>query len=287
MTPNVKGFFDPNTFTITYIVSDPETRHCAIIDSVLDYDPKSGRTSTKSADEVIAFVEQELLTVDWILETHAHADHLTAANYLKEKLGGQTGIGAQIGVVQKTFQHLFNIEADFPTDGSQFDHLFQDGEVWKVGNLIGTIMATPGHTPACITYLLEDTAFVGDTLFMPDYGTARVDFPGGSAATLYDSIRQLFNLPPETRLFMCHDYLPEGRKVYQWETTVAEERANNVHIQEGITAEEFIRFRTERDKNLEVPNLIFPSLQVNMRAGQLPPPEGNGIRYLKIPLNVL
>ncbi|MFM7580683.1 MAG: MBL fold metallo-hydrolase, partial [Microcystaceae cyanobacterium] len=168
MTPNVKGFFDPNTFTITYIVSDPETRHCAIIDSVLDYDPKSGRTSTKSADEVIAFVEQELLTVDWILETHAHADHLTAANYLKEKLGGQTGIGAQIGVVQKTFQHLFNIEADFPTDGSQFDHLFQDGEVWKVGNLIGTIMATPGHTPACITYLLEDTAFVGDTLFMPD-----------------------------------------------------------------------------------------------------------------------
>jgi glyoxylase-like metal-dependent hydrolase (beta-lactamase superfamily II) len=287
MNPSIKGFFDPNTFTITYVVSDPETQHCAIIDPVLDYDPRAGRISTKSADEVIAFVQQEKLTVDWILETHAHADHLTAAHYLQEKLGGQTGIGAQIGVVQKTFQHLFNAEADFPTDGSQFDHLFQDGEVWQVGNLTGHILATPGHTPACITYLLGDAAFVGDTLFMPDYGTARVDFPGGNAATLYESVHRILNLPAATRLFMCHDYLPEGRDVYQWETTVAEERANNIHVKDGIGAEEFIRFRTARDRSLALPNLIFPSLQVNMRAGQLPPPEANGISYLKIPLNVL
>lgn len=287
MIPNVKGFFDPNTFTITYVVSDPETKRCAIIDSVLDYDPKSGRITMTSADEVIAFVQQEGLQVDWILETHAHADHLTAANYLKEKLGGKTGIGEAIDKVQQVFKNLFNVADDFPTDGSQFDYLFKDGEEWSIGNLRGKIFATPGHTPACITYIIGDAVFVGDTLFMPDYGTARVDFPGGSAETLYQSIRHILDLPPTTRLFMCHDYLPEGRNEYQWETTVAEERAKNIHIHEGVTSDEFVSLRTARDKTLAVPVLIFPSLQVNMRAGQLPPPEANGISYLKIPLNVL
>jgi glyoxylase-like metal-dependent hydrolase (beta-lactamase superfamily II) len=284
--PEVKAFFDPATFTVSYVVSDPATKHAAIVDSVLDYDPKAGRTSRASADQVIAYVQDQGLTVAWTLETHAHADHLTAAPYLKETLGGRTGIGEHIKVVQATFKQLFNAEAAFATDGSQFDHLFKDGESFRIGQLEGRVLHTPGHTPACLTYVIGNAAFVGDTLFMPDYGTARCDFPGGSAATLYRSIRKVLALPPQTRLFMCHDYMPGGREV-RWETTVAAERRDNIHVRDGIGEAAFVEMRNKRDATLDMPVLILPSVQINMRAGAFPPKESNGIAYLKIPLNAL
>lgn len=287
MQPKVDAFFDPATFTYSYVVSDPTTKHCAIIDSVLDYDPASGRTSFASADRLIAHVHEHKLTVDWLLETHVHADHLSAAPYLKRELGGKLGIGANITVVQNTFGKLFNAGCEFATDGSQFDHLFADGDTFTIGSIKAHALHTPGHTPACMTYVIGDAGFVGDTLFMPDYGTARCDFPGGSAHTLYQSIRKLFSLPGETRLFMCHDYKAPGRDNYRFETTVAEERAHNVHVHEGISEEDFVAMRSKRDATLGMPTLILPSVQVNMRAGQLPPAEENGTRYLKIPLDVL
>ncbi len=284
MATDVTAFFDEATFTVTYVVVDPQTKRAAVIDPVLGYDAKSGWTNTGRADEVAAFVTERGLTVDWLLETHVHADHLTAAPYLKEKLGGRTGIGDRIGVVQDTFRKVFNAEADFAADGSQFDHLFADGETFHIGGIEARVMHTPGHTPACVTYVAGDAAFVGDTLFMPDYGTARCDFPGGDARTLYRSIRRTLSLPPETRLFMCHDYAPNGRD-YAWETTVAAQNAGNVHINAAVSEDEFVRMRTERDAKLAVPVLLLPSVQINMRAGVLPPPEGNGISYVKIPLN--
>mgnify|MGYP001451353540 CR=1 FL=1 len=287
MNPIVQAFFDEATFTVSYVVSEPDGPHCAIVDSVLDYDPKAGRTSTKSADAVIAHVRERNLTVDWILETHAHADHLTAAPYLKEKLGGQIAIGAHITDVQGIFGKVFNAEPGFRADGSQFDHLFADGDSFRIGSLEGRVMHTPGHTPACLTYVIGDAAFVGDTLFMPDYGTARADFPGGDAAILYRSIQKVLALPAETRLFMCHDYKAPGRDVFAWETTVAREKAENVHVHDGVSEAEFVRMRTERDATLDMPVLILPAVQVNMRAGHLPPAEDNGVTYLKIPVNAL
>lgn len=286
-SPEIKAFFDDDTFTVTYVVSDPETMRAAIVDSVLDYDPHSGRTRTVSADEVIDYVEQQGLTVDWHLETHAHADHLSAAPYLSEKLGGKIAIGEHIVTVQETFGKLFNAGRDFRRDGSQFDRLWKDGDIFEIGNLKVTVLHVPGHTPACVAYVVGDAVFVGDTTFMPDYGTARADFPGGDARKLYRSMRRILALPPETRLFMCHDYLPDARSDYRWETTVAEQRANNVHAHDGVTEDEFVAMREARDKTLPVPRLILPSVQVNMRAGHLPPPEENGASYLKIPVNVL
>ncbi len=284
--PAVTGFFDPATFTISYVVSDPATKRAAVLDSVLDYDPKAGRTSTASADALIAWVQDSGLTVEWILETHAHADHLTAAPYLKEKLGGEIAIGAHITTVQQTFAKVFNTGPEFATDGSQFDRLFADGERFAIGGLEARVLHTPGHTPACLTYVVGDAAFVGDTLFMPDYGTARCDFPGGDAATLFRSIGRVLALPPETRLFLCHDYMPGGRPV-RWETTVAEQRAENIHVHAGATEAAFVEMRNARDQTLAMPVLILPSVQVNMRAGTLPPAESNGVAYLKIPLNQL
>jgi glyoxylase-like metal-dependent hydrolase (beta-lactamase superfamily II) len=287
MKPNVKTFFHEPTFTATHVVWDPESKVAAIIDSVLDYDHKAGRTSTETADTLIAFVREQGLTVEWILETHAHADHLTAAPYLKEKLGGTIAIGDHIKDVQKVFKGVFNAEDAFQTDGSQFDHLFKDGEAFKLGTIDAHVMHTPGHTPACITYVIGDAAFVGDTLFMPDYGTARVDFPGGDGPTLYRSIQKIFALPPETRLFLCHDYKAPGRDTFVWETTVADEKARNIHVHDGVGEAEFVKFRTERDATLDMPVLILPSVQVNMRGGRLPPAEDNGVRYLKLPVNAL
>ena len=285
--PEVKTFFDEATFTATHVVIDPATKHAAIIDSVLDYDPKSGRTGTESADAVIAFVEAEGLTVDWLLETHVHADHLTAAPYLKDKVGGQIAIGDQVNVVQETFKKVFNVEREFMTDGRQFDHLLKDGEVFRIGDLEALVLYTPGHTPACSTYVIGDAAFVGDTMFMPDFGTARCDFPGGDARQLYRSIKKVLSLPAETRLFLCHDYKAPGRDHYAWETTVAEERAKNRHVHDGIDEDAFVKMRSDRDKELDMPVLILPSVQVNMRAGQMPPAEDNGVSYMKIPLDAL
>lgn len=287
MKPEVKTFFHEPTFTATHVVWDPEAKNAAIVDSVLDYDHKAGRTSTEAADALIAFVEEQGLTVDWILETHAHADHLTAAPYLKEKLGGKIAIGDHIKDVQTVFKGVFNAEESFRTDGSQFDHLFMDGETFTVGTIPAQVIHTPGHTPACLTYVIGDAAFVGDTLFMPDYGTARVDFPGGDGPTLFRSIQKIFSLPPETRLFLCHDYKAPGRDDFVWETTVAEEKARNIHVHDGVSEGEFVKFRTERDATLEMPVLILPSVQVNMRGGHLPPAEDNGISYLKLPVNAL
>ncbi len=281
----IRSFFDPATFTVTHVVSDPVTSRAAVIDSVLDYDPKSGRTSRDSADAVIGYVREADLTVDWQLETHAHADHLSAAPYLKQALGGRIAIGAHIRDVQKVFRKVFN-DPDIETEGAAFDRLFEDGERFRIGELAVEVMHTPGHTPACLSYVVGRDAFVGDTLFMPDYGTARCDFPGGDAATLYRSIRKLLSLPLETRLHLCHDYMPDGREA-QWVTTVAEERANNIHVHDGVTEAEFVRMRTERDKTLDMPTLILPSIQVNVRAGRLPQPEDNGVGYLKIPLDAL
>jgi glyoxylase-like metal-dependent hydrolase (beta-lactamase superfamily II) len=266
------------------MVHEPAGRCCAIIDSSLDFDQAAGRTRTAFAEEIIAFVRGRDLEVAWILETHAHADHLSAAPYLRERLGGRIGIGEHITDVQTLFKDLFNVERTFNTDGSQFDHLFKDGERFAVGDLAGQVLYTPGHTPACVTYVIGDAAFVGDTLFMPDGGTARADFPGGDAATLYRSIGKILALPPKTRLFVCHDYGPGGRAI-AWETTVAEERAKNIHLREGVGEGEFVEMRTARDKTLAVPQLLIPSIQINMRAGELPPPEDNGVSYIKIPLN--
>ncbi|MDJ0918163.1 MAG: MBL fold metallo-hydrolase [Woeseiaceae bacterium] len=284
--PDVKAFFDEATFTVTYVVSDPATSRAAVIDPVLDYDAASGRTSTASADAVIEYVSENALSVDWILETHVHADHLSGAPYLKDKLGGQTGIGAQITAVQETFRGVFNI-ADLATDGSQFDRLFSDGDTFAVGDIEGRVMGTPGHTPACITYVIGDTAYVGDTLFMQDFGTARTDFPGGSASQLYASIQKILSLPDDTRLFMCHDYKAPGRDSYAWETTVARQRDENIHINKTVSEQEFIAMREGRDKELGMPKLLLPSIQVNVRAGQFPDPEDNDVRYLKIPLNAV
>jgi glyoxylase-like metal-dependent hydrolase (beta-lactamase superfamily II) len=288
MTAHVEAFFDPATFTYSYVVSDPSTGRCALIDSVLDYDPAAGRTSYHSADRLIAHVRERGFTVQWILETHVHADHMSAAPYLRQQLGGLLGIGEQITVVQDTFGKLFNAGPDFPTDGSQFDHLFRDAEEFQVGSIPARAIHTPGHTPACMTYLIGDTAFVGDTLFMPDYGTARCDFPGGDAHAMYRSIHdKLFQLPDETRVFLCHDYKAPGRDEFQYQTTIGAERAGNVHINAGIREENFVAMRHDRDATLGMPTLILPSVQINMRAGNLPPAEDNGTRYLKIPMDVL
>ena len=287
MQPHVEVFFDPATFTYSYVVTDPTSKRCAIIDSVLDYDPAAGRTSYASADRLIAYVREQHLHVDWLLETHVHADHLSAAPYLKRELGGQLAIGENITVVQNTFGKLFNAGSEFATDGRQFEHLFKGGDTFQIGSLEARAIHTPGHTPACMTYLIGDAGFVGDTLFMPDYGTARCDFPGGDARTLFQSIHRLFSLPDDTRLFMCHDYKAPGRDDFRFQTTVAEQRAHNVHVHEGIGEAEFVAMRSARDATLGMPMLILPSVQVNMRAGQLPPAEANGTRYLKIPLDVL
>ena len=286
MNPDVRAFFDPATWTLTYIVKDPSSSSCAIVDSVLDYEAASGRTETESADQVIAMVESENLTVEWILETHVHADHLSAAPYLHNKLGGKIGIGAHITDVQNIFGNLFNAEPEFRRDGSQFDHLFTDGDTFAIGGLTATAMHTPGHTPACMTYHIGDALFVGDTMFMPDFGTARCDFPGGDARVLYQSIQRLLALPPETRMFMCHDYMPNGREM-QYETTVGEQKASNLHVHDGVSEDEFVAMRSAKDKTLSMPTLILPSVQVNMRAGELPPAEDNGVRYLKIPLDAV
>jgi glyoxylase-like metal-dependent hydrolase (beta-lactamase superfamily II) len=286
----VEGHFDAVTSTISYIVLDRSTRQCALVDSVLDYDPKSGRTGTDAADALMQRVRALGATVQWHLETHVHADHLSGAHYLKEQLGGKIAIGDQIRTVQTVFGKIFNADARFARDGSQFDHLFHDGDTFKIGALDARVLHTPGHTPACLTYVVADehetVAFVGDTLFMPDYGTARCDFPGGDARTLYRSINTVLSLPPETKLYMCHDYRPNGREL-RYVTTVAEERAQNIHVKDGISEDAFVAMRTARDAQLEMPTLILPSVQINMRAGQLPEPEDNGVRYLKIPLNAL
>jgi glyoxylase-like metal-dependent hydrolase (beta-lactamase superfamily II) len=284
--PQVHGLFDPATWTVTYVVHKGPGSACAIIDSVLDYDPKSGRTRTQSADKVIDYVREQQLEVKWILETHAHADHLSAAPYLKKHLGGQIGIGKQITTVQKVFKGIFNLEPEFKLDGSQFDRLLADGESFPIGDLQGSVMAVPGHTPACVAYQIGDAVFVGDTLFMPDVGTARCDFPGGDAHTLYQSTRKLLSLPPQTRLFMCHDYPPNGRPV-AFECTVADQRAGNIHVRDGISQEQFVQMRTTRDATLEMPVLILPAVQINIRAGEMPPKEDNGTAYVKIPLNAL
>ena len=286
MQAQVKAFFDPATWTVSYVVFDAPGGHCALVDSVLDYDPKSGRTRTDSANQLIACVREQNLTVDWILETHAHADHLSAAPYLRKHLGGKIAIGGKITQVQNVFKGIFHLEPEFATNGSQFDHLFEDGDTFAIGTLQAQALSVPGHTPACMAYQVGDAVFVGDTLFMPDVGTARCDFPGGNAHTLYQSVRKLLSLPPETRLFMCHDYPPEGREA-QWECTVADQRARNIHVHDGVSEAEFVAMRTKRDAGLAMPVLILPSVQVNIRAGELPPPEANGVSYLKIPLNAL
>ena len=286
MQAQVKAFFDPATWTVSYVVFEAPGGHCALVDSVLDYDPKSGRTRTDSADQLIAFVREQNLMVDWILETHAHADHLSAAPYLRKHLGGKIAIGGKITQVQNVFKGIFHLEPEFATNGSQFDHLFEDGDTFAIGTLQAQALSVPGHTPACMAYQVGDAVFVGDTLFMPDVGTARCDFPGGNAHTLYQSVRKLLSLPPETRLFMCHDYPPEGRAA-QWECTVADQRARNIHVHDGVSEAEFVAMRTKRDAGLAMPVLILPSVQVNIRAGELPPPEANGVSYLKIPLNAL
>jgi len=286
MTPTVQPFFEEATCTFSYVVYGKPGGACAIIDSVLDYDPKSGRVRTGSADRLVAFVRQQRLQLHWILETHAHADHMSAARHLRDQLGGEVVAGLAITAVQKVFKGLFNLEPDFPTDGRQFDHLMSDGETLPIGELQLKAIATPGHTPACMAYQVGDAVFVGDTLFMPDVGTARCDFPGGDAHLLYQSIRKLLDLPPQTRLFMCHDYPPEEREP-QCQSTVADERERNIHVHDGVSEAQFVAMRTARDATLEMPNLILPSIQVNIRGGAFPPPEANGVSYLKIPINAL
>jgi glyoxylase-like metal-dependent hydrolase (beta-lactamase superfamily II) len=287
MNAQVEAFFDPATFTYSYVVSDPQSKRCAIVDPVLDYDPAAGRTSHASADRLIAYVREQGLTLDWLLETHVHADHLSAAAYLKQALGGRLAIGAQITQIQTTFGQLFNAGSEFATDGRQFDRLFSDGDSFSVGGIAARVLHTPGHTPACLTYVIGDAAFIGDTLFMPDYGTARCDFPGGDARTLYQSIQKLFALPGSTRLFMCHDYKAPGRDQHLYQSSVAEQRAHNLHAHAGIDEDSFVAMRRARDASLGMPVLILPAVQVNMRGGELPPAESNGVRYLKVPLDVL
>ena len=287
MHPEVQAFFDKPTNTVSYVVKDPQSNICAIIDPVLEYAPESGHTSTVSAQAIEVFIQSSDLRADWILETHAHADHLSAAPYLKERLGSKIGIGANITIVQNVFGKVFNAGSEFQRDGSQFDALFDDGAAIEIGALCGCAIHTPGHTPDSMTYVFGDAAFVGDTLFMPDYGTARCDFPGGDSRQLYRSIQKIFALPPQTRLFLCHDYLPPGRTEYRWETTIAGQRAHNIQINDGVTEDQFVEIRKRRDATLEMPRLIIPSVQVNMRAGQLPPAEDNGVTYLKVPVNLL
>jgi glyoxylase-like metal-dependent hydrolase (beta-lactamase superfamily II) len=287
LRPEIASFFDHATFTVTHVVHDPATMEAAIVDSVLDFDPNSGRTATDSADAVVDYITSNNLKVIWLLETHAHADHFSAAPYLQQKVGGKIAIGESITTVQQVFGKLFNAGAEFERDGSQFDVLFKDGDTFTIGNLPVTVMHVPGHTPACIAYVIGEAVFVGDTMFMPDYGTARADFPGGDARQLFRSLRRILSLPPETRLFMCHDYLPKGRQQYVWETTVAAEREGNIHAHDGITEDEFVQMREARDATLDMPRLILPSVQVNMRAGHLPPPDDNGVTYLKIPVNAV
>ena len=281
-----QAFFDRSTGTVTYVASDNGTQAAAVIDPVLDYDFKSGHTDTKAADQVLSYLKEKGLQVEWILETHAHADHLSGARYLQERVGGRIAIGENIREVQATFKKLYNLERSFLPDGSQFDHLFKDGETFRIGDVEAKAMLVPGHTPADMAYLIEDAVFVGDTLFMPDVGTARADFPGGDAATLYRSIRRLLELPPRTRMFVCHDYPPQGREA-KWETTVADQRAKNIHVRDAITEEGFVAMRKARDATLEVPTLILPSIQVNVRAGHMPPTDDNGVAYLRIPINAL
>ena len=285
-SPDVKAFFDDATFTVSYVVSDPTTHRAAILDPVLNFDPVSGRCSTESADQIIAYLKGASLDVDWIIETHVHADHLSGAPYLKGQVGGKTAIGAGVTAVQDEFKTIFNM-TDLASDGSQFDQLFDDGESFKLGGIDAQVIATPGHTPACVTYVIGDSAYVGDTLFMPDFGTARTDFPGGSAEQLYHSIQKIFALPGDTRLFMCHDYKAPGRDEFAWETSVKEQHDNNIHINKSISEAAFVALREGRDAQLGMPKLILPSIQVNIRAGQLPDPEDNGIRYLKTPIDAL
>ena len=284
--PQVHGIFDPATWTVTYVVHAGPGTAAAIIDSVLDYDPKSGRTKTESADKVIEYVRANALQVEWILETHAHADHLSAAPYLRHTLGGNIGIGEQITNLQKMFKGIFNLEPEFQTDGSQFNVLLKNEEVFNIGGLNARVISVPGHTPACVAYHVGDAVFVGDTLFMPDVGTARCDFPGGDAETLYDSVSKLLSLPPQTRLFVCHDYPPTNRPI-AFQTTVAEQRAKNIHVHEGISKAQFVEMRKKRDATLEMPVLILPAVQINIRAGNMPPKESNGTAYVKIPINAL
>ncbi|HEY4252920.1 MAG TPA: MBL fold metallo-hydrolase [Roseomonas sp.] len=284
--PEVTAFFDQATNTVSYVVKDPASAACAIVDPVLDIDYAAGRLAHDSAERIIAFVREHDLQLEWLIETHVHADHLSAAPYIQDRLGGLIGIGAEITVVQEVFGKVFNEGTEFRRDGSQFDRLFQDGDRYRIGGLDAVALHTPGHTPACMTHLVGDAAFVGDTLFMPDGGTARADFPGGDAHALYRSIRRILALPEATRLFMCHDYAPGGR-AFHWETTVAEERANNIHVRDGVTEAEFVTMRLARDATLPAPKLIIPSIQVNMRAGELPPPDASGRRFLKVPLQGL
>jgi glyoxylase-like metal-dependent hydrolase (beta-lactamase superfamily II) len=284
--PKVTPFFDASTNTVSYVVKDPGSNACAVIDSVMDIDYAAGRIAYESANKIIAFIEQNSLKLEWLIETHVHADHLSGAPYIQGKLGGKIGIGENIAIVQETFGKIFNEGTEFQRDGSQFDRLFKDGDRYQIGSLNAFALHTPGHTPACMTHVIGDAAFVGDTLFMPDGGSARADFPGGDARTLYRSIRRILALPNETRLFMCHDYGPNGREI-RWETTVAEQRAHNIHVRDGITEDEFVATREARDRTLDMPRLIIPSLQVNMKAGKLPAPDTSGKRFLKVPINGL
>jgi glyoxylase-like metal-dependent hydrolase (beta-lactamase superfamily II) len=284
--PDVTAFFDEPTNTVSYVVKDPGSKACAVVDSVMDIDYAAGRITSASADRIVDFIQQHGLTLEWLIETHVHADHLSAAPYIQQKLGGQIGIGDKICVVQNVFGKIFNEGTEFQRDGSQFDRLFTDGDEYAIGTMRCVAMATPGHTPACMTHVMGDAAFVGDTLFMPDGGTARADFPGGDARELYHSIQRVLSLPDEMRLFMCHDYAPNGRP-YQWETNVAQEKRDNIHVREGITENEFVALRTARDKTLGMPKLIIPSIQVNMRAGEMPPADEAGKVFLKVPINGL
>ncbi len=284
--PEVTAFFDEATNTVSYVVKDPASKACAVIDSVMDIDYAAGRITYESADEIIAFIRKHDLRLEWLIETHVHADHLSAAPYIQGKLGGRIGIGDRITIVQETFGKIFNEGTEFQRDGSQFDRLFADGDTYTIGGMTAFAMHTPGHTPACMTHVIGDAAFVGDTLFMPDGGSARADFPGGDARTLYRSIRRVLALPPQTRLFMCHDYGPNGREI-RWETSVAEQREHNIHVRDGIGEDEFVEKREARDRTLAMPRLIIPSLQVNMKAGELPKPDESGMRFLKVPLDTL
>lgn len=284
--PEVTAFFDEPTNTVSYVVKDPGSNACAIIDSVMDFDYAAGRITYDSADKIIDYVVKNGLDVEWLIETHAHADHLSAAPYIQDRVGGKLGIGENIKIVQEVFGKIFNEGTEFQRDGSQFDRLFKDGDTYSIGGMTAFAMLTPGHTPACMTHVIGNAAFVGDTLFMPDGGTARADFPGGDARTLYRSIKRVMELPDEERLFMCHDYAPGGREI-KWETTVAEERAHNIHVREGVSEDDFVRVREQRDKTLDLPKLIIPSIQVNIRGGNLPEPDASGKRHLKVPINEL
>ncbi len=286
LKPFVQAFYEKSSGTISYVVQDPSSKNCAVIDSVLNFDFSSGRTSTESADEIIRYIEQKKLELEWIIETHVHADHLSAAPYIQEKIGGKIGIGEKIILIQDQFGKIFNEGTRFQRDGSQFDRLFKDGDQYSIGSMNARTMHTPGHTPACMVHIIEDAAFVGDTLFMPDGGTARADFPGGDARDLYRSVKRVLELPSETRLFICHDYGPGGRDA-AWETTVGEQKEKNIHVRDGVTEDEFVEMRETRDSTLSMPKLIIPSIQVNMRAGEMPEKEDNGVNYIKIPINKL